>query len=94
MHFTLSVSLLILRHGYLFKMVATIAVTIIMQMVLMSEVFILQGSGEMKSTVVVVVCLLVLFICSSRCGVAAATLLAKDDPIKEVSKQNKCVLHD
>ena len=58
-----------------------------MQMVLMSQVFILQESGEMKSTVVVVVvvvvvCLLVLFICSSRCGVAAATLLAKDDPIK------------
>lgn len=54
--------------------------------VLMSQVFILQESGEMKSTVVVVVvvvvCLLVLFICSSRCGVAAATLLAKDDPIK------------
>lgn len=47
----------------------------------MSEVFILQWSGEMKSTNVVV-CLLILFICSSWCGVAAATLLAKDEPIK------------
>lgn len=62
-------------------MVATIAVTIIMRMVSMSEVFILQWSGEMKSTNVVV-CLLILFICSSWCGVAAATLLAKDEPIK------------
>lgn len=62
-------------------MVATIAVTIIMRMVSMSEVFILQWSGEMKNTNVVV-CLLILFICSSWCGVAAATLLAKDEPIK------------
>lgn len=54
-------------------------------MVLMSEVFILQWSEEMKSTdavVVVVVCLLIWFVCSSWCGVAAATLLAKDEPIK------------
>lgn len=44
-------------------MVETIAVTIILRMVLMSEVFILQWSEEMKSTdvvVVVVVCLLIL----------------------------------
>lgn len=59
------------------------AVTIIMRMVLMSEVFILQWSGEMKSTSVVVVCLFILFLCSSWCGVAAATLLAKDEPIKK-----------
>ena len=63
-------------------MVAAMAVTIIMRTALMSEVFILQWSGEMKSTNVVVVCLLILFLCSSWCGVAAATLLAKDEPIK------------
>lgn len=52
-------------------------------MVLMIEVFILQWSDEMKSTDVVVICLLILFICSSWCGVAAATLLAKDELIKQ-----------
>lgn len=82
MHFTLSVSLLILLHGFLFKWLQQWRLTIIMRMVLMNEVFILQWSGEMKSTNVVVVCLLIWFLCSSWCGVAAATLLAKDEPIK------------
>lgn len=62
------------------------AVTIITRMmVLKGGVFILQRSEEMKSTdvVVVVVCLLVLFICSPQCGVAAATLLPNDEPIKK-----------
>lgn len=60
----------------------------------MSEVFILQWSEEIKSTDVVV-CLLIWFICSSRCGVAAATLLAKDEPIKRsFQTEQMCALTD
>lgn len=63
-------------------------------MVLMSEVFILQWSEEMMSTNVVV-CLLIWFICSSLCGVAAANLLAKDEPIKRsFQTEQMCALTD
>jgi len=43
----------------------------------------------------VVVCLLIWFVCSSRCGVAAATLLAKDEPIKRsFQTEPMCALTD